>query len=66
MDNNELKSRKPTRLKDFDYSTNGAYFIMICTQNRRKILSRIYQPSKDFAIKNAVKIFGNDIFTTIL
>ena len=37
----ELQKRKPTRLKGFDYSTMGAYFITICTQNRRKILSRI-------------------------
>ncbi|MBQ5648768.1 MAG: transposase [Clostridia bacterium] len=36
---NKLPDRKPTRLKNFDYSTNGAYFITICTQNRRKILS---------------------------
>lgn len=33
--------RKPTRLKNFDYSTNGAYFITICTQNRKNILSTI-------------------------
>ena len=37
----ELPKRKPTRLKNFDYSTTGAYFITICTQNRRSILSRI-------------------------
>ena len=39
--NNELPKRKPTRLKNFDYSTTGAYFITICTENRRKILSKI-------------------------
>lgn len=36
-----LPKRKPTRLKDFDYSAPGAYFVTICTQNRRKILSNI-------------------------
>jgi REP element-mobilizing transposase RayT len=42
MDNKkELPKRKPTRLKNFDYGTTGAYFITICTENRRKILSRI-------------------------
>ncbi len=30
----EIKSRKPNRLKEYDYSKNGAYFITICTQNR--------------------------------
>ena len=40
MDNN-LPSRKGTRLHNFDYSKHGAYFITVCTQNRRKILSSI-------------------------
>ena len=29
------------RLKHFDYNTSGAYFITVCTQNRRQILSKI-------------------------
>ena len=37
----ELPNRKPTRLKNFDYNTTGVYFITICTQNRRQILSHI-------------------------
>ena len=37
----QLSKRKPTRLKDFDYSTNGAYFITICTEKRVNILSQI-------------------------
>lgn len=37
----ELQMRKPNRLCEYDYSTNGAYFITICTQDRRKILSAI-------------------------
>ena len=36
-----LPKRKPTRLKEFDYNTTGAYFITICTDKRRQILSRI-------------------------
>lgn len=38
---NELPKRKYNRLKDFDYSTNGAYFITICTKDKRCILSSI-------------------------
>ena len=38
---NELPKRKPNRLKEFDYSTHGAYFITICTKDRQKILSNI-------------------------
>ena len=37
----ELPERKQNRLCDYDYSQNGAYFVTICTQNRRKILSDI-------------------------
>ena len=37
----ELPNRKPTRLRNFDYNTTGAYFITLCTEGRRQILSRI-------------------------
>ena len=37
----ELQTRKPNRLKDYDYSQNGAYFITICVQDRKPILSQI-------------------------
>lgn len=36
-----LPKRKALRLPDFDYSSNGAYFVTICTQNRKCILSNI-------------------------
>ena len=36
-----LPKRKPTRLKGYDYSQNGAYFITICTRNKEFILSKI-------------------------
>ncbi len=38
---NDLPKRKPTRLKDYDYSTPGAYFITICVKDRKQILSKI-------------------------
>ena len=38
---NELKKRKTPRYQSFDYNSVGVYFITICTQNRRSILSRI-------------------------
>ena len=37
----ELPKRKHPRLDNYDYSSVGAYFITICTQNRRCVLSRI-------------------------
>lgn len=33
--------RKPNRLKNYDYSSQGAYFITICTLDRKCILSQI-------------------------
>ena len=36
-----LPKRKHTRLPGYDYSTPGAYFVTICTQNRKCILSEI-------------------------
>ena len=38
---NKLQKRKQLRLRGFDYSTAGAYFVTICTHNRRNMLSRI-------------------------
>ena len=39
--NNEFPKRKSTRLKGFDYSTTGAYFVTICIKDRNQILSEI-------------------------
>lgn len=37
----ELPKRKHPRLDNYDYSSAGAYFVTICTQNRKNILSKI-------------------------
>ena len=34
---NQLPERKPNRYPEYDYSQCGAYFITICTQDRKKI-----------------------------
>jgi len=36
-----LPVRKSTRLRNFDYSNHGVYFVTICTKDKKKILSRI-------------------------
>jgi len=33
--------RKPNRLKDYDYSQNGAYFVTICTKDRHEMLGKV-------------------------
>ena len=37
----ELPQRKKIRVGEYDYSQCGAYFVTICTQNRRPVLSNI-------------------------
>ena len=37
----DLKTRKTPRWQTFDYNNSGVYFITICTQNRRCLLSHI-------------------------
>lgn len=41
MKMSELKKRKTPRCQGFDYNSVGAYFITICTQDRRCVLSHI-------------------------
>ena len=36
-----MNARKHSRLKGYDYSQNGAYFVTFCSQNREEILSKI-------------------------
>lgn len=36
-----MNTRKVLRLKDYDYSQNGAYFITVCVNNRLPLLSEI-------------------------
>ena len=37
----EFKSRKPNRLKEYDYSKEGCYYVTICTGERREYFGRI-------------------------
>ena len=39
--NNQLPHRKSPRLPEYDYSQNGAYFVTVCTEHRKQILSKI-------------------------
>ncbi len=36
-----LPNRKPTRLKEYDYSSPGAYFLTICVKDKRELLGQI-------------------------
>ncbi len=61
----QLPKRKPTRLKDFDYSTNGAYFITICSHNRKCIFSNIVGEGLCALPKNNITKIGTEIQKSI-
>jgi len=46
--------RRSVRLKGYDYSQNGAYFITICTQNRECLFGKIV--NRKMLINDAGKI----------
>ena len=54
-DKKELPKRKHPRLDNYDYSSGGAYFVTICTENRRCVLSHIVgrglAPAENIGIK---------------
>ncbi|MCR3921618.1 MAG: transposase [Firmicutes bacterium] len=37
----KLPNRKPQRLRDYDYTKNGYYFITICTHDRRQLFGHV-------------------------
>ncbi|MBQ5601771.1 MAG: hypothetical protein IIU77_02985 [Clostridia bacterium] len=41
----ELPKRKDLRLRQYNYSSKGAYFVTICIKDRKRILSHIIKPS---------------------
>ena len=41
----EIPQRRSIRLKGYDYSSKGAYFVTICIQDRKQILSRVSKPA---------------------
>jgi REP element-mobilizing transposase RayT len=39
--NPDIHHRRSVRLKNYDYSSDGAYFITICTENRENVFGNI-------------------------
>ena len=68
MNNEKLRFRKHIRLKQFDYDSDGAYFITICTADRKPLIfgqykSIIKQEIKD--LKNRFIGVSADYFITM-
>ena len=41
MDNFNRPTRKQIRMPEFDYNSNGAYFLTFCTKDRKPLLSSV-------------------------
>ncbi len=52
-----IPQKKHIRLKDFDYSTNGYYFITICTKNKKHYFGKI---ELDKMVFNVVGNYANN------
>ncbi|MBR5157399.1 MAG: transposase [Clostridia bacterium] len=59
-DNIILPKRKPTRLKGYDYSASGVYFVTICTHNRECLLSNIVGEGLCALPKNTLTPIGKE------
>ena len=54
-----LPKRKPTRLKGYDYSTAGAYFITVCSKDREHIFGKIVGGGDFDAPQMILSNYGN-------
>ena len=54
-----LPKRKPNRLKEYDYSSPGMYFITICTKDRKCLLSKIVGTGVLDGPQNLLSAYGN-------
>ncbi len=43
---NKLPKRKSLRLKEYDYSQNGCYFVTMCVKDKRHLLAH-YKSKKE-------------------
>ena len=62
MQMTQLPKRKQIRLKDYDYSQNGFYFITICTKDRKKLFGMLVDGKINLNdIGNIVDFTWNDL-----
>ena len=53
---NDFVKRKALRLKNYDYSSKGAYFVTICSKNKEHLFSTI-----DYSIFDKYEILCSSI-----
>ncbi len=71
-----LPKRKAIRLKDYDYSQNGAYFVTICVKNRENLLWNVGETCGRPLLDNHLSDYGiiidkeinklHDIYETVV
>ncbi len=59
-------SRKLPRLRNFNYGSNGYYFITICAYQRRALFSQILPLSDDLSVQNKLTKVGRIAQTQLL
>ncbi len=52
----EFPKRKPNRLKEYDYSQPGAYFVTICTDKRRCLLGDVVGVGETIGLPPCVEL----------
>ena len=57
----DLPQRKPNRLSGYDYGQNGAYFITVCTKDRKRVLSDIVGDDAHIVPKPIGEVVGEYI-----
>jgi len=57
----KFSERKPTRVKRYDYSKAGAYFVTICVQDRKPILSEIIRTNNPSVNETNNTAVGGDV-----
>ncbi|MDO8638183.1 MAG: hypothetical protein Q7R43_01295 [Candidatus Daviesbacteria bacterium] len=63
----DLPNRHSIRLKNYDYSSCGAYFITICTQDRKMLFGDIINKKmKTNVLGDLLISFGNHYLTDFL
>lgn len=58
--------RKNIRLKEYDYGRNGAYFITICTKDKKKIFGEIVGATSGRPVKMVLSKYGQIVDNVIL
>jgi len=57
----EKQTRKQVRLRKYDYSSNGYYFITICSKDRQNLFCRIAQNTDNPVVTGLAPVNNENI-----